>query len=383
MVSCALGISLLIVVTAPNAHGQCTTQALQLAQQQLNKTLAYIDASHFPQYTVLNSQNTYSSWNSLAGTEWSSGFLPGWIWYMYEQTLDGSLLSRAQAQTSSLSSEATDASGHDIGFRIMTSYGNGYRITRDPAYMSTIQTAAQTMSTLYVSFPGGGGTINSWPYYSSKTNVIIDNMMTIELLFYAAQNGGNPTWYNMAVNHALNTMQNNVRPDGSTYQGVEYNSDGSVYQYFTADGYSTSSTWSRGQAWGLAGFTMAYRYTGDARFLTTAQNLANYFIAHLPSDYVPYWDFSQTNTYKDSSAAAIAAAGLLELSTYVPDPTKSTYYNSAMAIQNSLSSNYYQGNLQYTDGILLHGTYSVPYNVGIDTSLIWATTTSSKAAIGP
>lgn len=352
---------------------QCTPQALELAQQQLSKTLNYIDTSHFPQYTF--PQGAYSSWNSLAASEWTSGFFPGWLWYMYEQTLDSSLLARAQAQTAALLSETTDASGHDIGFRIMGSYGNGYSVLRDPSYMSAIQTAAQTMTKLYVSFPDGSGTFNSWPYYSNVyTTTIVDNMMTIELLFYAAQNGGNAAWYNMALNHALKTMRNQVRADGSTYQGVEYNSDGSVHNYFTADGYSTSSTWSRGQAWGIYGFTMAYRYTGNAQFLTTAQALADYFLTNLPPDYVPYWDFQFTASnpsYRDTSAAAIAAAALLELNSYVGASNNNKYYNAAMNIQNSLSSSYYQGNPLNTDGILLHGTYSLPYSVGIDTSLIW------------
>jgi hypothetical protein len=181
----------------------------------------------------------------------------------------------------------------------------------------------------------------------------------------------------MAVSHALQTMNNNVRPDGSTYQGVEYNSDGTVYSKFTSDGYSANSTWSRGQAWGLYGFTMTYRYTQDSRFLATAEKLADYFIINLPADYVPYWDFSQSSPApRDSSAAAIAAAGLLELSTYMTDPTlQSKYYNAALNIQTSLSNPaLYLANPSPntpTDGILLHGTYSVPANVGINTSLIW------------
>jgi unsaturated chondroitin disaccharide hydrolase len=359
---------------APVLYAQapgCTTQSLQLAQQQLSKTIGYITTSQFPQLTVPPANH----WNAGLATDWTSGFFPGWMWYMYEQQLDPSLLARAQAQTSSLIGEATDASGHDIGFRIMSSYGNGYQITRDPSYMTVIQTAAQTMATLY---QPGAGMINSWPYYSNtKTTVIIDNMATLELLFYAARNGDNPAWYNMAVSHALQTMNNNVRSDGSTYQGVEYNSDGSVYSKFTADGYSTNSTWSRGQAWGLYGFTMAYRYTQDSRFLATAEQLANYFLNNLPPDYVPYWDFSQTSPApRDSSAAAIASADLLELSTYMTDPSlQSKYYNGALNIQTSLANPaLYLANPSPStpsDGILLHGTYSLPYNTGIDTSLIW------------
>ncbi len=359
--------------TAPlvNAQTGCTTQSLQLAQQQLGKTLGYITTSQFPLQTVPPPNH----WNAGLATDWTSGFFPGWLWYVYEQTLDNSLLSRAQAQTAALAGETTDATDLNVGFRIMASYGNGYSVTRDPSYMKAIQTGANTMASLYVS---SAGVINSVPTYNpSKINVIIDNMPALEILFYAAQNGGNPAWYNMAVSHALKTMQNNVRADGSTYQGVEYNQDGSVYTPFAWDGANINTTWSRGQAWGLYGFTMTYRYTQDPGFLATAQKLADYFIANLPPDYVPVWDFSRPWTDpRDSSAAAIAAAGLLELSTYMTDPSlRSKYYNAALNIQTSLSDlALYLANPSPntpTDGILLHGTYSVPFNVGIDTSLIW------------
>lgn len=359
-----------MVLVLPGAHAQCTPRALDLAREQLTKTLKYLDTSHFPQYTIPNSRKSFSSWNALPAAEWTSGFFPGWIWYIYKQTLDPSLLSRARAQTAGLLGEATDTSGHDVGFRIMASYGNAYAITGNPADMKVIQTAAQTLATLYVKFPDGTGTINSWPGYSRKINVIIDNMMNLELLFYAAQNGGNPVWRDMAVKHALKTMQNLVRADGSTYQGAEYNSDGSVYRRFTADGYSVDSTWSRGQAWGIAGFTTAFRFTQDPRFLTTAKKLADYFLSHVPPDLVPYWDFSQTN-YRDSSAAAIAASGLLELSAYLADPEKMNYRSAAMSILNSLSSGNYLGDPQSTDGILIHGSYALPSKLGVDTSLIW------------
>jgi len=369
LVLCAIGMYVSCLGVRLNA--QCTPQALQVSQQQLSKTLKYLDAQHFPEATVLNSSGTYSPWNSNGPSIWGSGFFPGWIWYGYEQTLDSSLLTRAQQQTASMAAETTDASGHDIGLRIMNSYGAGFNVTHDPAYMRAIQTAAQTMSALYVAFPDGTGTFNSWPYYSQTyTTTIIDNMMSIELMFYAAKNGGSANWYNMAYQHALKAMNQQIRADGSTYQGVEYNANGTVHNYFTSDGFSTDSTWSRGQAWAIYGFTMAYRYTHDAQFLAAAQKAANYFLASLPSDSVPYWDFSKTN-YKDSSAGAIAAAGLLELSGYVTASSQSTYSMAALNIQHSLSSSYYQGNPLTTDGILLHGTYSAPANFDIDTSLIW------------
>lgn len=346
----------------------CSAQILDLARRQLDQSLPYIGTLQFPQFTIPPAHR----WQTVGARDWASGFFPGYIWLTYERQLDSSLLARARAQTSSLASEAKDGSGHDIGFRIMTSFGNGYRVTRNPAYLKVILEAAQTMSTLY---RPQAGVIDSWPSYDRpNTSVIIDGMMTLELLFYAAQNGGSSTWYDMAVSHALQTMRNHVRPDGSTYQGIEYRPDGTVYRAFTGDGYSYQSTWSRGQAWGIYGFTMVYRYTRDPRFLATAERLADYFIAHLPPDFIPYWDFSQkAGAPRDSSAAAIAASGMLELSTFMTDRAlRAKYHDEALHMQASLSRpGVYLATPSATDGLLLHGTYSVPAHAGIDTSLIW------------
>jgi unsaturated chondroitin disaccharide hydrolase len=354
----------------PFAQGQgmgCTDAALTLAEQQLTDTIAYLSTSQHARSTDPNNSN---KWKSVSASDWTSGFFSGWQWYIYEKTLNGSWMTRAKAQTANLQSQDTNASNHDIGFKIFSSYGNGYRITRDPAYMSVIQTAAQTLASLY---RPGAGVIESWPSYDSKITVIVDNMMNLELLFFAAQNGGDPNWYNMAVSHALKTIQNHVRADGGTYHVVDYNDDGTVYRKFTVQGAGNETTWSRGQAWGLYGFTMAYRYTKDARFLDAAQRLANYFINHLPPDYVPYWDFSVSGAEpRDSSSAAIAAAGLLELSTYAPAQTdKDRYYNAALNIQTSLSSTLYLGDRLATDGTVLHGTGSKPNGTEIDVSLIY------------
>jgi unsaturated chondroitin disaccharide hydrolase len=355
------------------AQGQsatgCTPQALTLAEDQLTDTLAYTSTTEFPVETNPSNGN---KWNLSSSSAWTSGFFPGWIWLMYENTLNSSWLTLAQAQTASLQSQDTNASTHDIGFRMLGSYGNGYRITRNPEYQQTIVTAANAMGAqLYRPI---AGVIDSWPFFQSDQHitVIIDNMMNLELLFLGAQYGTNQTWYNMAVSHAVKTMENNVRPDGSTYQVVQYNySDGTVYDKLTTQGAGTNTTWSRGQAWGIYGFTMTYRYTKDSRFLATAQKLADYFINNLPSDYVPYWDFSQSGTApRDSSAAAIAAAGLLELSTYVSAAAQSRYRTAALNIQTSLSSPAYLGVRGQTSGILLHGSANVPAG-DYDKSLIY------------
>jgi unsaturated chondroitin disaccharide hydrolase len=347
----------------------CTDAALALAENQLTDTVAYTSTSQFPNETDPTNGN---KWNLTDSTQWTSGFFPGWLWFMYEETLSDAWFARAQAQTASMHSQDTNASTHDIGFKMLGSFGNAYRITRDPVDQQTIVTAANAMATqLYRS---GAGVFDSWPFFQSDQHitVIIDNMMNLELPFLAAQYSGNQTWYNMAISHALKTMENHVRPDGSTFQVVQYNSDGTVYDKLSTQGAGTNTTWSRGQAWGIYGFTMVYRYTKDSRFLTTAQQLADYFINNLPPDYVPYWDFSQNGTApRDSSAAAIAAAGLLELTSYVAAPSdQSRYRTAALNIQTSLSSPAYLGVRGQTSGILLHGSANVPADDS-DKSLIY------------
>jgi unsaturated chondroitin disaccharide hydrolase len=346
-------------IDVPSAEGQsaagCTDQALGLAQGQLTDTLTYTSTSQFP--TETNPANA-NKWSLAGPSQWTSGFFPGSLWYMYENTLDTSWMTRATAQTASMLSQDTNASDHDIGFKILGSYGNAYRITRDPAYMNVIQTAAKAMTSLY---RPTAGVFESWPNFDSHITVIIDNMMNLELPFFAAQNGGDRSWYDMAISHAVKTMQNHVRADGGTYHVVDYNPDGTVYGKFTAQGAGNETTWARGQAWAIYGFTMTYRYTRDPRFLATAQSLADYFLKYLPSDFVPYWDFSKCCTDpRDSSAAAIAAAGLLELSTYVGAADQARYRTAALNIQSSLSSPTYLGDRLATDGVLLHGSANVP-----------------------
>jgi hypothetical protein len=363
-------IALAMHLSGPPVDGQstgCTDQALALAEGQLTDTLAYTNTSQFPVST--NPANA-NKWNLANSAYWTSGFFTGELWIMYEKTLSDSWLTRAQAQTASMQAQDVNASDHDIGFKILGSYGNAYRITRDPADMAVIQTAANAMATNL--WRSGAGVIESWPNYDSHITVIVDNMMNLELLLFAAQNRGNPAWRDMAISHAVKTMQNHVRADGSTYHVVDYNTDGTVFSKFTVQGAGNETTWSRGQAWGLYGFTMVYRYTKDPRFLATAQQLANYFINNLPADFVPYWDFSKSGTApRDSSAAAIAAAGLLELSTYVASTDSARYRTAALNIQSSLSSPAYLGDRVATDGILLHGSANVPGNSGVDTSLIY------------
>ncbi len=306
--------------------------AFQFAQQQLRNTMAEVGGpSLHPKRTIASGK-----WEALPRGDWTCGFFSGCLWFMYQRTGDDEWREAAQRWTEDLESQKFNASNHDIGFRIMSSFGNGYRLTGRGDYKDVVLTAAETLATRY---DDRVGCIRSWN--GSNYLVIIDNMMNLELLFWASRNGGCQRLYDIAVSHAEKTLEHHIRPDGSTYHVVDFNNDGTVRRKYTHQGYDTESTWSRGQAWGLYGFTMTYRETGDERFLAAATMLADYFVDNLPADYVPYSDFEAPgipSVSKDSSAAAIACSGLFALDRYV-DNTK--YKSAALNILSSLTGSDY------------------------------------------
>lgn len=255
--------------------------------------------------------------------------------------------------------------------------------------------SARSLSTRFNSVTGcikSWNTFKSW--HGNKTYnfpVIIDNMMNLELLFFAAEVTGDTSFRHVAVTHALNTMANQVRKDYSSYHVVCYDTiTGKVSGQETAQGYADNSTWSRGHAWGVYGFTMVYRKTKDLRFLKTAQGMADFFIHHknLPADKIPYWDFNAgekgyipginsnaknvTKPYRDASAAAIVASALLELSTYSGAKGKE-YRNVAIKILHSLASPAYRSPVRSNGNFLLmHSVGSIPHNGEIDVPLVYA-----------
>lgn len=345
--------------------------SLRFAKKQLLKTVAEVgDTAKFPRSTMENGK-----WKTKPSGNWTSGFFPGSLWYMYEWTSDKTWRSRAERWTASLEREKNNTGTHDVGFMIFCSFGNGYRLTGNENYKEVILQAAQSLATR---FNPSVGCIKSWDFMGeNKFPVIIDNMMNLEILFWAAKNGGKKEWYDMAVSHALKTMRDHVRDDGSTYQVVLYDAaTGEVQRKQTRQGYTDESTWARGQAWGLYGFTMTYRETGDGRFLKTAKKLADYFIDHLPADHVPYWDFnapSIPDEERDASAGAIASSGLLELSALVSEQKlKKKYRNTALNILKSLSSPGYLAKGTDSSGILLHGVGFKQRGKEVDVSLIYA-----------
>jgi rhamnogalacturonyl hydrolase YesR len=345
--------------------------SLDFAKQQLVNTVAEVNNSAlFPRSTLED-----GSWKVKDSGSWTSGFFPGCLWYMYEWSEDTLFLEWAENWTVSMEQEKFDTGSHDVGFKIYCSFGNGYRITGNESYPAIMIKAAQSLATR---FNPTVGCIKSWDNPSrGQYPVIIDNMMNLELLFWASKNGSESSLYDIAVTHSVKTIENHVREDGSTYHVVDFDpSTGEVISRKTVQGYSDESTWARGQAWGLYGFTMAYRETDSTLFLATAEKIADYFVDNLPEDKVPYWDFDAPNIpdeEKDASAAAIAASGLLELSVLVSVPEKKIkYQNAASDILESLCSVTYLAEGTNSSGILLHGVGNNNSGSEVDVSLIYA-----------
>ncbi len=338
------------------------------AERQLTKAGDYLAAEEHARSTLPNGR-----WNGVAATNWASGFYAGCLWLTADRTGSDLWARRAAVQTEDLASMQFHTGDHDVGFRIWNSFGQGYRLTGDPAYHSVLLNAAQSLATRY---DGTVGCTRSWDFGPWQYPVIIDNLMNLELLFWAAQNGGDPTWQSMAHSHALRSLQEHVRPDGSTYHVVDFDpSTGNVLWKGTYQGHADTSTWARGQAWAVYGLTMSYRYTGDPALLDGAQRVADFFVDHLPEDGVPYWDFQAPglpNAARDSSAAAIAAAGLLELATHTPTPIDQVRYRlAAIRILKSLASDAYLAAGTPSHALLLHGVGHHPAGNEIDVSLIY------------
>lgn len=318
-------------------------------------------------------------WRFVDYKDWCSGFWPGLLWYSYESGKKPELKVAAERFTSELKHLSVEkANDHDLGFQIFNSYGNAYRLTKNPAYKKIILATADTLATL---FNPKVGTILSWPRSVTNMewpqhNTIIDNMINLEMLFWASKNGGSRRLYEIAFSHAMVTMKNHFRKDYTSYHAVVYDREtGKKIKGVTHQGYADNSMWARGQSWAIYGFTMCYRETKNPAFLDFAQKVSDVYLKKLPLDFVPYWDFNDPkipNAPRDASAAAVVASGLLELSTFVKDKQKAKYYRlSAEKMLSSLSSAHYQSR-DKNSAILLHSTGHKPNGSEIDTPIIYA-----------
>lgn len=355
-------------VTVP-AAAPATTSSPVLAYTE-RRLLATDDKLNPPSFPVRTKPD--GSWLTVPASDWTAGFYAATLWRTYERTRDQAWLKRAQTWQAKLASE-TKHDNTDLGFKLFDTYGVGYQLTGNSAYKKVVLDAAATVAKRY---DPDVRMIRVWDARDDTTQyrVNIDATMNLELMFWAGQNGGKPEYTTMATQHALRAIDDLVRPDGGTWMVAEYDQKtGALLRHSTKQGYATESTWSRGQAWAMYGFTMAYRYTKEPRFLDTARRTADYFVRRLPADKVPYWDFDvpdKATAPRDTSAAAIAASALLELSTFETDPAaKQRDVDAARDILTSLSSPTYApcGNTKFA-AILQHGTQHQPKG-WVDTGL--------------
>lgn len=306
---------------------------------------------------------------------WCSGFYPGNLLYIFEATKDSTLYYEALRKLNDLQPEQFNKTTHDLGFMMYCSFGNAYKIDSNEQYKSILINSAKSLASR---FNPVVGCIKSWDSKPGDFLVIIDNMMNLELLFWATRTTGDSSFYKIAVTHANTTMKNHFRPDYSSYHVVNYNPvTGAVQQKKTAQGAADSSAWARGQAWGLYGFTAMYRETKDKKYLDQANHIADFILnnPHLAKDKIPYWDFDAPNiphALRDASAAAIISSALLELSKYNKAKSES-YIKVATRIIRNLSSPEYKAAVGTNGGFVLkHSVGSLPGHSELDVPLTYA-----------
>lgn len=306
---------------------------------------------------------------------WTTGFVAGSFWNLYEHNQNQSWLDTATEWTTALEKNQFNRKTHDIGFIIYDSFGNGLRLTDNKEYEAVIVNAAKTLMERYN--PKIGVTY-SWSWGTWEFPVIIDNMMNLELLYRASEITGDPVYRNAAISHATITMEHHFRDDYSSFHLVNYGREtGKPNWKQTFQGIADDSSWSRGQGWGLYGYTMSYRFTQDEKFLEHAKGIANYILNHpnMPDDLVPYFDYDApkhegTTLYRDSSAASLVASALLELSTFVEGAESERYYDAAMKMLRTLSSPAYLADIGENGHFLLkQATGNFPANDELNSSL--------------
>lgn len=320
-------------------------------------------------------------WNcrKASAEEWCSGFWPGILWMDYALTGDEKVKKAAEGYTESLKGIGyRPIYDHDIGFLMFCSYGKGYAVTHDPVYKQVILASADSLATLFNPLVG---TILSWPREVKPRHwphhTIMDNMMNLDMMFWAAKNGGNRLLYDLAVTHAKTTMEHQFRPDGSCYHVAVYDTiTGNFIKGVTHQGYSDSSMWSRGQSWAIYGFTMVYRYTHQRVFLEFAQKVTDIYLKRLQEtsdDLIPKWDMDDPDPHapKDVSAACVVADALIELSQYVGGEKGTAYQDIAIRTLAQLSTDKYQSGKRNVS-FLMHSTGHHPAGSEIDASIIYA-----------
>jgi hypothetical protein len=365
-------------VSADAAHRSLDSlldAAVQFAGAQLRRTAESLDpANGYPRLTKPD-----GSWEVQSATAWTSGFFAGSLWQMFAMTRAPAWARLAERWTVGLEVNKARTTTHDLGFLIFDSFGLGYELTREPRYRSVVLDASRSLATRFSPTVGAikswdteavGDRRNVWTY-----PVIVDNLMNLEMLFWASANGGDPSWRALAERHALTSSKAHLRANGSTNHVALFDpATGSQTARVTWQGYADSSVWSRGQAWAIHGLTRSAVATGNPELLAAARRAADWMVAHLPPDGIPPWDFSDPRgpvADRDASASAIAASGLLMLAGRVDAADMSRYSGAAQRILRTLSASYLATGTP-NSSILLHSVGQLPQGVEIDVGIVYA-----------
>jgi len=368
-------------IDANNELDYCTAQ-VNKALDALNMPDSAYDYTMEPR-NILEGETTWKC-RKASEQEWCSGFWPGILWMDYAYTKDDRIRKAAEGYTEALVFlEKQPAYDHDLGFLVINSFLKGYEQTQNETYKRIALACADTLATLY---NNKVGTILSWPRHVKDYgghNTIMDNMMNLELLYWAANEVKSDKvksekLFNIATKHAETTMKHHFRDDGGCYHVAVYDTlDGHFIKGVTHQGYADSSLWARGQSWAIYGYTMVYRYTKEQRFLDFAQKVTDLYLKRLQEtsdDWVPLWDMDDPrgkDAPKDASAACVMASALLELQQYV-NAEKGRYYREiAKNILRDLSSSKYQSRDKNV-AFLMHSTGHHPAGSEIDASIIYA-----------
>ena len=377
----------LCLLTACQKQQQMTLDAdnaLNYCAAQVNRALETLkDSAGNYDYTMepRNILEGDTAWNCRKASEqeWCSGFWPGVLWMDYDYTKDETIKKAAEDYTNTLSFLGSKpAYDHDLGFLTINSFLKGYEATGNDEYKKIALAAADTLATLY---NNKVGTILSWPRHVKDFgghNTIMDNMINLELLFWASENGGAQHLKDIAIRHAETTMQHHFREDGSCYHVAVYDTlTGEFLRGQTHQGLADSSMWSRGQSWAIYGYTMVYRYTKDQRFLDFAQKVTDIYLKRLKetsNDWIPIWDMDDPRGQeapKDASTACVVASALLELCQYVKGEKGKEYRTAAESMLRDLNSDVYQSRDKNV-AFLMHSTGHHPAGSEIDASIIYA-----------
>lgn len=358
-----------------------TARALDLALRQLDRTLEALGPDIFPGDTSTGQHyhpRQLHGAPSGSNVGWTTGFWTGQLWLAHALTGKPALRLAAERQTDSFIArlqQNTDLDHHDLGFLYLLSCGTAHHLTAHPgAHAATLGAARRLLSR----FLPGAGVIQSWGTLDDQAQrgrIIIDGIMNLPLLHWAAGATGEQVYSGAARSHLQRTRDHLLRPGGSTYHTFHFDADnGMPLRPSTHQGLADDSCWARGQAWGIYGFALNHRHLPDMNLLQDAMHLADYFLAHLPSDRIALWDLSllhDSGEPRDSSACAIAACGLLEIAARLPEGAQRQHYHAAALDLLEALSVHCGGAHPASGGLLRHGVYHRAANLGVDEATLW------------